>query len=200
MISNEEKILERLKEIYADGMQEITKLSLNSNDKKNFIISNYKLFNFDLVENCHPERSKEKSPDALFAINSKLYFIEFKEGDCKRLDLRMKIHEGIHALYQFSQANKILTREEFLSLNINYVVIKRHAQDNERGSEYLSTLENSLNLFSLKNHFKKSACDIQTRDNTRSPIKNDRRIHKRNKLRKKMRINYKITIAEETIK
>lgn len=151
MISNEEKILESLKEIYADGMQEITKLSLNSDDRKNFIVSNYKLFNFDLVENCHPERSKEKSPDALFAIKSKLYFIEFKEGICKRPDLRMKIHEGIHALYQFSQANKILTREEFLSLNINYVVIKRHAQDNEKGSEYLSTLENSLNLFSLKN-------------------------------------------------
>lgn len=154
MTSNSIKIYSKLCEIYPDGLSTITELSYNSDGEKNFLISDETGFNFDLVYNCSPMHSalrKEKSPDALFIVDEVIYFIEFKEGSCKKEDIRMKIHEGITTLFCFTlKYLPEITREEFLKLDIRYAVIVRGHRGNP-GDGFHNALEEASNRFNLKN-------------------------------------------------
>lgn len=154
MISNTQKIYNKLQEIYPEAMLSISDLSYNSDGDKRFILSDEEGFNFDLVYNlavCHPDGRKEKSPDALFIANDCLYFVEFKEGAAKKDDIRMKIHEGITTLYCFVLKHlPEIKREDFLQLDIRYSVIMRGFR--ARGRQGLiDRLETSSNKFNLRN-------------------------------------------------
>lgn len=156
MTSNEQLIFEKLCSVYPGAMTELTGLSRNSSGGRDFIISDVKAFNYDLVLNCSVKytcMNKEKSPDALFFHNSKLYFIEFKEGKSAKDDVRLKIHEGITTLYHF--VNKHLpsiTRQQFMDLDINYAVVCRGDKHKATlSAEMLSALEHSSKKYSLKN-------------------------------------------------
>lgn len=153
MISNEEKLFKSLQNEYPEGMCEITDLSRNTSSERDFIRCDHMAFNFDLVVNPCGRRAKEKTPDALLARNSRLYFVEFKEGveSPDRSDIRLKIYEGLNTLYQFSVKKEVLTRNEFFGLDVTYVVVRRLNLKGQPRSEVLDTLETSADFFDLKN-------------------------------------------------
>jgi|GEM_PF-5863756 len=156
MISNEKLIFDKLCEIYPDAMTDVTGLSYNDSGARQFIICDAKGFNYDKVMNCsksYNKALKEKSPDALFLNNSKLYFIEFKEGKSHKDDIRLKIHEGITTLFHFVCKHlPSLTRQQFIELNINYAVVCRgNGTRAGLSTEMLNALENSSQKYSLKN-------------------------------------------------
>ncbi|MGF1792928.1 hypothetical protein L4D21_20225 [Photobacterium profundum] len=152
MISNEEKLYQRLLDIYPSSMATITNLSYNDDGKANFIDSDVEGFNFDTVINCHPEcTNKEKSPDSLFYIDSKLYFVEFKEGGSRKEDIRLKIHEAVSTLYAFSSKYiPEFNRADFFNLDIRYAVVFRARHDNANPS-FAETLEMNSKKYHLKN-------------------------------------------------
>lgn len=153
MISNSEKIYQSLITEHKEFLQTITEISKNTSDNRNFILSDYLALNFDLLQNCHPELAgkKEKSPDALFLLEQTFYFIEFKEGQCKKEDIRLKIHEGVLTLFNYCMSKKLVTKEEFLSLKIRYAVVIRNNVNGKPSDDFLSTLEQSSTFFNLKN-------------------------------------------------
>lgn len=150
--SNEKLIYDKLIEVYPDQIVPITQLSLNDSGDKMFVESDATGFNFDCVLNCHPNCiKKEKSPDALFYVDDKLYFVEFKEGASKKEDIRLKIHEAVAIIYNFSvEQNLGISREQFFSLDIRYALIYRenHVHPNPT---FANTLEMNSKKYHLKN-------------------------------------------------
>lgn len=156
MISNEQLIFNKLCSAYPDAMSDVTGLSYNDSGARQFIICDAVGFNYDKVLNCsgsYKRSMKEKSPDALFYNNSKLYFIEFKEGGSQKDDIRLKIHEGITTLFHFvCKHMPSLTRQQFIELDINYAVVCRgNGSKAALSAEMLNALENSSKKYSLKN-------------------------------------------------
>lgn len=156
MISNEELIFNKLAELHPDAMVDLTTLSFNDAGDRQFIICESLGFNYDKVLNCssvYSKQLKEKSPDALFFHDSKLYFIEFKEGRSHKDDVRLKIHEGVTTLFHFACKHiPSLTREDFVALNLNYAVICRgNGTRAALSASMLNALENSSQKYSLKN-------------------------------------------------
>lgn len=153
MISNAQLIFDKLISQYPDGLKEITALSFNKTGNKNFVICSEKGFDYDLVTNCsnaYQEHHKEKSPDALFCINNKLYFVEFKEGKHEKSDIRLKIHEGITTLYMFTKRYlPDIEKNDFLKLDINYAVIARHNPNST--SSFQTALLEASKKYQLKN-------------------------------------------------
>lgn len=129
MPSLEQEIYDQLVAVFPHGIKDITSLSYNDSDGRNFIASNEVGFNYDLLCNMspvYPVGHKERTPDALFCVNDILCFVEFKEGDDKKPDIRLKIHEGIVSLFMFVQKYlPHITKEMFVSLRINYSVVVR---------------------------------------------------------------------------
>ncbi len=153
--SNEEVIYDKLCEIYPNEIKTLSELSKNTTGNRDFLISPVGCFNFDNVLNPSANYTvlhNEKSPDALFYHNSTLYFIEFKEGDCSKVDIRTKIHEGINTLYNFVQIYlPSLTRKDFFNLNINYAVFTRDLKATVHNSSFRAALINSSQKFNLRN-------------------------------------------------
>uniref|UniRef100_UPI0030C7717E hypothetical protein n=1 Tax=Escherichia coli TaxID=562 RepID=UPI0030C7717E len=152
----EEIIFNKLVEVYPSAMSELTSLSFNDAGNRKFIISDFQGFNYDTVMNCssvYNIETKEKSPDALFLHNEKLYFIEFKEGKAKKEDIRLKIHEGVTTLYHFVCKHlPNITRQEFIELKINYAVVCRgDGSKSMISAEMINVLENTSKKYSLKN-------------------------------------------------
>lgn len=150
MISNEERLYNKLINIYPNFMKPISELSYNSTDKRNFIQSKYLAFDFDNVINCHLncDGGLHSSPDALFLKSNRLYFIEFKEGKCDTANIRMKIHEAVATLYSFCIRHiPEISRDDFFKLDIRYAVMMR--QGNPK--TFLTTLKATEERFKLKN-------------------------------------------------
>ncbi|HEJ2408442.1 hypothetical protein I5I73_10390 [Pseudomonas aeruginosa] len=150
MTSNAKKVYDALVNEFPDAMEEITRISRNHSANKDFIICADKAFNFDVLHNVCGGGKKEKSPDALFLKGDTLCFVEFKEGKHERSDIRQKIHEGIITLFQYSNARGILSRSDFLGLDIRYAVVKRLDYKPESGA-FLIALEKTRDYFDLKN-------------------------------------------------
>lgn len=154
LISNEQLVYEKLLDIYPHALSPITALSYNDDGKKNFIMSDEKGFNYDLVYNCAPcytMEHKEKSPDALFFVDNKLYFVEFKDGTHNKNDIRLKIHEGVTTLYMFVLKHlPQISRTDFVDLDINYAVIVR-GDISHHGSSFQSALFDTSKKYNLKN-------------------------------------------------
>ena len=151
MISNEKIIYDALIQSYPNSIESITDLSYNSSNKKKFIESTETGFNFDDVINIHPScSSKEKTPDALFFYQDTLYFIEFKEGQVDKAEIRAKIHEAVLTLYQFCCNNGLLSRHDFIDLNIRYALIYREKRSNIQNSSRIP-FEHINNKYGLKN-------------------------------------------------
>jgi Holliday junction resolvase len=150
MISNAQKLYDTLVAEYQYAMEEISIISRNHSAQKDFILCDEKAFNFDVLVNVCGDGKKEKSPDSLFVNGDTLYFVEFKEGRHDRSDVRQKIHEGIITLFQYSIARNVLSRAEFLALDIRYAVVKR-LQCKPESSHFLVALEKSIDYFDLKN-------------------------------------------------
>ncbi|AVW98963.1 hypothetical protein [Vibrio vulnificus] len=150
--SNEKLIYDKLLEIYPNQLIPITELSLNDSANKMFVESTVTGFNFDSVLNCHPDcAKKEKSPDALFYVDEKLYFVEFKEGGSKKEDIRLKIHEAVATIYNFSlQQNLGISRKDFFEMDIRYAVIYRENKINPNPT-FASMLEMTSKKYHLKN-------------------------------------------------
>ena len=144
-------------------MGAISDLSKNTDGRpggKKFIECPHLAFNYDLVTNCATNNGvKEKSPDALFLDADRLHFIEFKEGQVKRIELRQKIHEALVTLFQFAIKNNILTRDEFLALDFRYTVVRRL----QNANPMVNALDISIDSFGLKNleGFLIKATDVQ---------------------------------------
>lgn len=153
MTSKAQEIYDQLVSEYPEALLPITTLSKNISDRRNFIVSEYLGFNFDLIYNVSPSHPncKEKSPDALFFHDDILYFIEFKEGEVKKDDVRLKIHEAIISLFHYAIARKIATREDFVNIDIRYAIIMRPTTRGTPGKSFLDTLEASARHFNLKN-------------------------------------------------
>lgn len=152
MVSKAKQIYDSLILDYPDALQSISQLSRNISGKKDFVLSDELAFNFDLIKNvCErlPDQ-KEKSPDALFYFDDILYFIEFKEGSIKKEDIRLKIHEAITTLFQYSLAKNITTKNEFIDIKIKYAVVMRNKNCNP-DQTFLNTLEHTAEHFNLKN-------------------------------------------------
>ncbi|MBE0357905.1 hypothetical protein [Pseudoalteromonas aliena] len=150
MISNEELIYNKLVELYPNSLKAISEISKNTTDDNFFVESQYKAFDFDDVKNCHLgcDDALHKSPDSLFLFNNALYFIEFKEGDAKPVDIRSKIHEAIATLYTICvKYLSDINREDFFNLNIRYAVMMRKGNP----KTFLGALRNTSNRFRLKN-------------------------------------------------
>ncbi|MEN5216363.1 hypothetical protein ABE484_10960 [Pseudomonas pudica] len=131
-MSLEQEIYDCLVAVYPSHIKSITDISYNSTGAKNFIGSPETGFDFDLVFNLSPNYStthNEKSPDAIFCVNDKLCFVEFKEGAHKKIEIRSKIHEGIVTLYMFVQKHlPHISKADFCGLDIHYAVIARETQ------------------------------------------------------------------------
>ena len=161
--SNAEALYTALLQGYPGGMRAISDLSKNTDGRpggKKFIECPHLAFNYDLVTNCATNNGvKEKSPDALFLDADRLHFIEFKEGQVKRIELRQKIHEALVTLFQFAIKNNILTRDEFLALDFRYTVVRRL----QNANPMVNALDISIDSFGLKNleGFLIKATDVQ---------------------------------------
>ncbi|MGO3413233.1 MAG: hypothetical protein ACTIMC_05800 [Kluyvera intermedia] len=153
--SNEEIIYNKLCELYPGELKPITELSKNTTDNRDFICSPVAGLDFDHVLNVsdkYASPSNEKSPDSLFYYNSTLYFIEFKEGDCSKVDIRMKIHEAVNTLYMFMMKYlPNISRQEFFDLNIFYAVFARDVKATLQNSAFRAALNNSSQKFNLRN-------------------------------------------------
>jgi hypothetical protein len=152
MTSSASIIYHALLEKYPEALQEITALSRNTKDRKDFVICDVAAFNFDLVKTLAHE--KEKSPDALFLDGDTLHFVEFKEGEgtnVKKTDIRQKIHEAIITLFQFATSNKLLNRDLFLDMPIKYAVVMRSKANGSPSPSFLNQLKETEEYFSLKN-------------------------------------------------
>lgn len=146
-----EKIYHSLVCEFPEALRSITEISCNQS--KNFVISESKAFDFDVIlnfkENERGEFQKEKTPDSIFVKGNTVYFVEFKEGSHKRDEIRQKIHEGIISLFQYSKTRGLADRNSFLELDIRYALIRRPSP--RWGSTFLNTLESSADVFNLKN-------------------------------------------------
>jgi hypothetical protein len=155
MISNEEAIYNKLCSEYPNAIKSITDLSLNDTGNRNFLVSSVTGFDYDQVLNvsdCYKDPCNEKSPDALFFHDGKLYFIEFKEGGVDKQDIRCKIHEGVNTLYVFAKKHiPGMNRQTFVELNINYAVFMRDTKRTLSNSSFRAALDLTSNKFSLKN-------------------------------------------------
>jgi hypothetical protein len=154
MRSGAENLYKKLQEVFPNGMTTISNLSKNTTDMRDFIVCDHQAFNFDLVKNIsHIAKKpiKERTPDALFLKGSKLFFVEFKEGDCDKNEIRQKIYEGVTALFHFAVQHNIMTKEDFLAIDIGYAVINRYNPKGSPRSEVLENLERSIDFFNLKN-------------------------------------------------
>lgn len=153
MISNAQLIYNELLAQHPNALKEITELSFNKTGNKKFVISNEKGFDYDLVFNCskaYKEHHKEKSPDAIFCLKDKLYFVEFKEGKHDKSDIRLKIHEGITTLYMFTRLHlPAISKSDFLNLDINYAVVARH--NKKSTSSFQEALLEASKKYQLKN-------------------------------------------------
>jgi hypothetical protein len=150
MSSNEKIIYDALTQSYPSSFKSITELSLNSSANKKFIDSTEIGFNFDDINNMHPDcERKEQSPDALFFHDDKLYFIEFKEGQVDKKEIRAKIHEAVLTLYHFCSNNSLLNRHDFFDLDIRYALVYREKSHVENSS--VIPLTHINNKYSLKN-------------------------------------------------
>ncbi|EKN5088754.1 hypothetical protein DVP68_22755 [Yersinia enterocolitica] len=129
--SNETVLYNELCNIYPDEVLPLTKISHNTSGARDFIVSPELALSFDEVKNCssvYGFESNEKSPDALFLHEDVLYFVEFKEGNPKKidkLDIRNKIHEGIITLYHFAKKQTSISKADFFKLKIAYIVFRR---------------------------------------------------------------------------
>ncbi len=151
-MSLESDIFSALLAVYPKGLTDITNLSYNVHDKRDFILSNEKGFNFDLVHNlsmAYTAPQKEKTPDGLFLVNDMLFFVEFKEGGHNKQDIRLKIHEAIVSLYMFTSVHMPhVSRNDFFSLKISYAVIARPPA---KASEFQTALTHAREKYQLEN-------------------------------------------------
>lgn len=147
-----QEIYDKLVAVYPSHIKSITDLSHNQTDGKNFIGSTACGFDFDMVYNLSTSYStphNEKSPDALFYKNNKLWFIEFKEGTHKKIEIRSKIHEGILTLFMFVQHHlPHISKEDFCKLDMRYAVIARETQQH---SSFAAALKAASDKYQLKN-------------------------------------------------
>ncbi|QHB26440.1 nucleotidyltransferase [Pseudomonas monteilii] len=132
-MSLEKEIYDKLVSVYPSHVKAITDLSHNPTGAKNFIGSSETGFDFDLVFNLSPSYASfhnEKSPDALFCVNDKLCFVEFKEGGHKKIEIRSKIHEGVVTLFMFVQKHlPHISKADFCALDVHYAVVARETQN-----------------------------------------------------------------------
>lgn len=151
-MSIEQDIFNKLVQVYPHGLKKITDLSYNKSDAAKFLVSDEVGFDYDLVHNhspCYSVAHKEKTPDSLFCINDKLFFVEFKEGSHAKSDIRLKIHEGMISLYMFVKLHMPhVTRDQFFSLDVVYAVIVRAPLTK---SAALQALRNAHEKYQLKN-------------------------------------------------
>lgn len=128
-----QEIFDKLISEHPDFLKSITELSYNKTGNQNFIGSDVHGFDFDMVYNLstsYQVAHNEKSPDALFCIDDKLWFIEFKEGGHKKIEIRSKIHEGILTLFMFVQHHlPHISKGVFCNLDIRYAVVSRETQN-----------------------------------------------------------------------
>lgn len=154
-LSNEEIIYNKLCELYPHELKPITELSRNTTGNRDFICSQIHGLDFDHVLNVsdrYADPLNEKSPDSVFYYDSTLYFIEFKEGDCNKIDIRTKIHEAINTLYMFVlKYLPNISRQAFFDLNIFYGVFARDLKADLSNSAFRAALNNSSQKFSLRN-------------------------------------------------
>jgi len=138
---------------YSDGIVSITSLSKPDQVDKYFIEADYCGLNFDNVKNYASGKPvSEMSPDTIFLKEDELYFVEFKSGSFEKKDLRGKINEGLTTLYQFAISRKIIDRDSFFSIPINYVVIATKNNDKKkRSSSFADALNIGAGYFGLKN-------------------------------------------------
>lgn len=145
-------IYDKLVSEYPHFVKTITDLSYNRAGGKNFIGSSVLGFDFDMVYNLSAGYSvahNEKSPDALFYLNDKLWFVEFKEGGHKKIEIRSKIHEGVLTLFMFVQSHlPHITKSMFCNLDIRYAVITRETQ---KYSSFANALKAASEKYQLKN-------------------------------------------------
>ena len=154
MISKAGEIYQALVAEFPDALQSITELSKNDAGDKNFIVSDAIAFKFDQMQNFATNKSeqKERSPDALFLHDDTLYFVEFKEGEVDKTNIRQKIHEAIINLFHYACSRKIATRAQFLDLSIRYAVVMRFKLKNGTcPPSFFDSLELSKDFFHLKN-------------------------------------------------
>lgn len=147
-----QEIFDKLVCEYPEFLKSITELSYNRAGSQNFIGSDVCGFDFDMVYNLSSSYStvhNERSPDALFCMNNKLWFVEFKEGGHKKIEIRSKIHEGILTLFMFVQRHlSHISKETFCNLDIRYAVISRETQ---RYSSFAQALKAASEKYQLKN-------------------------------------------------
>lgn len=152
MTSKALDIFNALVENFPGSLQPISNLSKNSSENKDFILSDYLALNFDLVKNTAGAKPvKEKTPDALFYYQDRLYFVEFKEGEFDTTDIRLKIHEALLALFHFATSRNIATRTDFFALDIRYAVIIRKKLRGNPSPSILDALETTSTYFNLQN-------------------------------------------------
>ncbi|WP_180111599.1 MULTISPECIES: hypothetical protein [unclassified Acinetobacter] len=129
--------------------QNLTELSRDENNSQEFIESPSLVFNLDLLyTTCHFDMSlstKRKTPDAIFYsdIEDSLYMVEFKSGNFKSNEIRLKVYDAVNALFHFCMSNNIISNiTDFLDINIKFCLIYR---DEKKYSEsFLNTLETAL--------------------------------------------------------
>lgn len=147
-----QEIFDKLLCEYPSFEKSITELSYNRTGNQNFIGSDVCGFDFDMVHNLSPSYDtfhNERSPDALFCMSDKLWFVEFKEGGHKKIEVRSKIHEGILTLFMFVRHHlPHISKDIFCNLDIRYAVISR---DTQKYSSFAQALKASSEKYQLKN-------------------------------------------------
>jgi len=160
MTINEKIIYDSLVEEFKGEVKSflpLTEMSRNEDNNKDFVISDFEMFNFDCFNameygvNPQPKgKEKEKTPDGLHYRNNTLYFIEFKEGQTNKLEIRMKIHEALLGIYNYAVCSKgIISREDFFNLRISYSVIKK-GDRKSLANPFYKRIYISTNFFNLK--------------------------------------------------
>jgi len=159
MISKEKLIYDSLLDEFKDidHMISITEASRNTSGGRDFVISDYMAFNFDCFNamryGYNPEPigdAKEKTPDCLFLKDDCLYFVEFKQGKAEKKDVRLKIHETILGIYNYSvQSKSVFSRSDFFNLKIKYILIK-NGDKGQLSNPFYKRIYVAQNFFNLR--------------------------------------------------
>ena len=129
-------------EHFNDCKKTVTQISANTSNNKPFYTSIGELYCLDSIVEKH-FKTQPKSADALCLTEKTVVLIEFKEGkktNIKTADIKLKLFEGLNALYQVlkDKAATPISRADFWAMDFTYIVIYR---DEEKTTSIKSQLD-----------------------------------------------------------
>lgn len=122
-----------------DTLQETSKDTSNSDEIQYLTDSKIQVINFDKVKtiyanNLHLSDECATSIDAVFDVNNKIYFVEFKNGKIKKNELKNKARDSLLIFLDIINKNLSYARERIIYIVV-YNINKNSNHDKNRYSD-----------------------------------------------------------------